>query len=95
MEEQSVAFDLIGRSYTVVGVGEGCAMLRAVIALLVLLVPSIAQGEGRFALLIGNEPTEARSAGLLTRTTTSPYSKASSRKLASMLSSCETPDLAH
>jgi uncharacterized caspase-like protein len=30
-------------------------MLRAVIALLVLLVPSIAQAEGRFALLIGNQ----------------------------------------
>jgi uncharacterized caspase-like protein len=30
-------------------------MLRAIIALLVLLVPSVAQAEARFALLIGNE----------------------------------------
>jgi hypothetical protein len=30
-------------------------MLRAVVALLVLLVPSVAQAEGRFALLVGNE----------------------------------------
>jgi uncharacterized caspase-like protein len=30
-------------------------MLRVVVALLVLLVPSVAQAEKRFALLIGNE----------------------------------------
>jgi hypothetical protein len=30
-------------------------MLRAVIALLVLLIPSVTQAEGRFALLIGNQ----------------------------------------
>ena len=30
-------------------------MLRVAIALLVLLVPSIAQAEARFALLIGNQ----------------------------------------
>ena len=30
-------------------------MLRAAIALLMLLVPSIAQAEARFALLIGNQ----------------------------------------
>jgi hypothetical protein len=34
---------------------EGCAMLRAAIALLMLLVSSVAQAEKRIALLIGNE----------------------------------------
>jgi hypothetical protein len=39
-------------------------MLRAIIALLVLLVPSIAQAEARFALLIGNQVYD-RSVGVL------------------------------
>jgi formylglycine-generating enzyme required for sulfatase activity len=39
--------------------GEGYAVVRAVVALLVLLIPSVAQAEKRLALLIGNESYSA------------------------------------
>jgi hypothetical protein len=46
-------------------------MLRAVIALLVLLVPSVAQAEGRLAMLIGNQAYNPKVGPLKTRATTS------------------------
>jgi hypothetical protein len=50
--------------YNLAGVGEGCAMLLVAIALLVLQVPTVAQAEPRFPLLIGNQ-AYCRSVGIL------------------------------